>query len=268
MKYPDETLMAYVDNEVDSEVRLEIDAAMVGDPALAARIAQQRALVGKLQAAYAPIAAEPIPSRLLDAVRNGDSAQLADNVISLKAARASKNGDKNGDKNGTKSASRWSWQMLGGMAASLVIGVIVGRSGMPGQEAAMVSAQNGQLLARGTLAAALSTQSGGDAVAGGPVKIGLSYAAKSGAYCRAFMLKEGPSAGIACRDNGDWRIQLLTREQAGNPAGSQVGATYRMAGSAMPDSVLRLVDAEITGEALDAAGERAAIQRGWQALLR
>ena len=260
MKYPDETLMAYVDNEVDSEVRLEIDAAMVGDPALAARIDQQRALVGKLQAAYAPIAAEPIPSRLLDAVRNGDSAQPADNVISLKAARASKNG--------TKSASRWSWQMLGGMAASLVIGVIVGRSGMPGKEAAMVSAQNGQLLARGTLAAALSTQSGGDAVAGGPVKIGLSYAAKSGAYCRAFMLKEGPSAGIACQDNGDWRIQLLTREQAGNPAGSQVGATYRMAGSAMPDSVLRLVDAEITGEALDAAGERAAIQRGWQALPR
>ena len=252
MKYPDETLMAYVDNEVDAHTRRLIDAAIVGDPVLAARVAQQRALVGQLQAAYAPIIAEPVPSRLLDALLNNGSTQRADNVISLNATRVKKP---------EPVVQRRSWQMLGGIAASLVIGVMLGRSGMPGGEAGMVSAQGGQLLARGTLAVALSAQAAGDAVADGPVKIGLSYAAKSGAYCRAFMLKDGPSAGVACRDHGDWRIQLLTREKAGNQA---AGATYRMAGSAMPDSILRMIDAEIAGEALDAAGERAAIQRGWQ----
>lgn len=257
MKYPDETLMAYVDNEVDAETRRVIDAAVASDPELAARVAQQRSLLGQLQTAYAPIIAEPVPSRLLEALRDNQSTARTDNVISLNSARAGKENSKEN----AKAAPRWSWHMLGGIAASLVIGIMLGRSGMSGNEAGMMSAQDGQLLARGTLAVALNTQVAGDAVVGEPVKIGLSYATKSGAYCRAFMLKDGPGAGVACRDNGDWRIQLLTREKAGN----QAGATYRMAGSAMPDSILRLVDAEIAGEALDAAGERAAIQRGWQA---
>lgn len=261
MKYPDETLMAYVDNEVDADTRRVIDAAIASDPEVAARVALQRALVGQLQTAYAPIIAEPVPSHLLETLRDNQSTPRTDKVISLNAARAGKDSAKDKAQENAKAAPRWSWQMLGGIAASLVIGVMLGRNGMPGNEVGMMSAQDGQLRARGTLAVALNTQVAGDAVVGEPVKIGLSYAAKSGAYCRAFMLKDGPSAGVACRDNGDWRIQLLTREKAGN----QAGTTYRMAGSAMPDSILRLVDAEIAGEALDAAGERAAIQRGWQA---
>ena len=263
MKYPDETLMAYVDMEVDINTRREIDAAIASDPALAARVAEQRALLAQVQAAYAPIAAEPIPTRLLDALRAVEAASGAEKVISFAAAQARKEKEKFAAKSPTARPA-WSWQMLGGIAASLVIGVMLGRSGMTGPDAGMLSAQGGQLLAQGTLAAALNTQASSDASAGAPVKIGLSFAAKSGNYCRAFMLKDGPSAGVACRDNGDWRIQLLSRERAG----AQAGANYRMAGSAMPDSILRLVDAEMAGEALDAAGERAAIQQGWKALPR
>ena len=41
-----------------------------------------------------------------------------------------------------------------------------------------------------------------------------------------------------------------------------------MPGSAVPDTILRLVDAEMAGEALDAAGEQAAIQQGRKAAPR
>ncbi|HEX9391241.1 MAG TPA: hypothetical protein VF928_08025 [Usitatibacteraceae bacterium] len=256
MNYSDESLMAYVDGEVDGDMRRAIDAAMAADPALAARVAQQRALVNQLRAAYGPVVAEPIPARLLETVHQAvpvsDRIAAPGKVFNLDGARAKK---------AVPAASGWSWQMLGGIAASLVIGVMLGRGSMPAGDAGMISAHDGQLLARGTLAAALDAQPAGDAGGAGPVKIGLSYSAKSGAYCRAFMLKDGAGAGLACRDQGAWRIQLLTREKTGG----QTGAGYRMAGSALPESILRLIDADIAGEALDTTGEQAAIQRGWQA---
>ncbi len=256
MKYPDEILMAYVDNEVDEATRREIDAALGGDPALAARVAQQRAFVGQLQSAYAPIAAEPVPARLLDTALAVGRAEVKiaarGNVISLNAG-----------KRAAPVKANWSWQMLGGIAASLVIGVMLGRTSLPADDGGMVSAQNGQLFAHGVLAAALNTQASAEA-GSGPVKVALSYRSKSGAYCRAFMLKEGADAGLACRDQGQWRIQQLTREKAGSATGAPGNPVYRMAGSAIPESILRLVDSEIAGDALDAAGELAAIRRGWQ----
>ncbi len=258
MKYPDEILMAYVDNEIDEATRREIDAAISGDPALAARVSQQRALVGQLQAAYAPIAAEPIPARLLESVRKtgageGDAAARG-NVISLNARKRS-----------APVKTGWSWQMLGGIAASLVVGVMLGRVAPAGDDAGLVSAQDGKLYARGVLSASLNNQVANEAGnQTGTVKVALSYRNKTGAYCRAFMLKDGADAGLACREQGQWRIQQLTREKAGGQGGGQANPAYRMAASAMPASILRMVDSEIDGDALDAAGERAAMQRAWQ----
>jgi hypothetical protein len=44
----------------------------------------------------------------------------------------------------------------------------------------------------------------------------------------------------------------------------QTSTDYRTAASATPPAVLASVDATIAGEALDAAAERAARDRGWK----
>jgi hypothetical protein len=88
------------------------------------------------------------------------------------------------------------------------------------------------------------------------VKLGTSFQARDGSYCRSFTL--GATGGLACRDGGQWRIPVLAE---GEP--EQAGA-YRQAGSALPAAVLDAIDQRIAGAALDAQAERAARDRGWR----
>ena len=61
-----EELIAYADGELDGADRARIEAALAADPALAAKVDKQRALRAKLARAYAPIADEAAPQRLVD----------------------------------------------------------------------------------------------------------------------------------------------------------------------------------------------------------
>ena len=62
----DETLIAYVDRELDAESVAAIETAAARDPQLAERIERHRALRNTVHAAYAPVLDEPMPKRLLD----------------------------------------------------------------------------------------------------------------------------------------------------------------------------------------------------------
>ena len=114
-------------------------------------------------------------------------------------------------------------------------------------------------MARGTLSDALSQQLAG--TSGGAVDIGVSFAAKDGALCRSFTMRQ--SAGIACRSGGQWKLVMMTEAGKGNGEGGE-GGEYRQAGSAMPSAVLEAIDARIAGTTLDAQAELAAKQRGWK----
>jgi hypothetical protein len=86
----------------------------------------------------------------------------------------------------------------------------------------------GALVARGQLAKALSNQLAAEQSRNSTVRIGLSYLAKTGDYCRTFALSGTVSpSGLACRHGEEW--------------------------------------GQIAGEPLDQAGERAARERGWTA---
>jgi hypothetical protein len=87
------------------------------------------------------------------------------------------------------------------------------------------------------------------------VRLGVSFRATDGHYCRSFTL--GTTAGLACRDGDAWRIPVLAEGEAEHGA-------YRQAGSALPAAVLDAIDQRIAGQALDAQAERAARERGWQ----
>jgi hypothetical protein len=220
---------------------------MAIDPTLAERVAKHRALRADLGAAFGGVLDEPVPSRLLDAANSSPAAKRSATVTDLSAARAAKSGDR-------KSRS-WSWPEWTAIAASLLIGVLAGRSALQPAQSEMFATTSGGIVATGELSAALSDQLSGTAKDAN-VQIGLSFRAKGGDYCRSFAA--GTAAGFACREDAQWRVRALN--EVGTHATSD---EYRMAGSELPPPILSAIDDVMEGEALDREQEQAARERGW-----
>jgi len=161
------------------------------------------------------------------------------------------------------STNRWLPAWL--LAASLVIGVIIGQAflRMPGA-GAPVASRNGQVLANGALAQALSDQLASTQTPDAQVKIGVSFKSKTGDYCRTFTMHASTTlAGLACRDHNDWRVQVLAQNPQSGNTSTEGSASYRQAGSEMPRSVQQAVDDNIAGDALDAHAEALARETRW-----
>jgi hypothetical protein len=80
----------------------------------------------------------------------------------------------------------------------------------------------GQLLARGALSRALSTQLASDQSPSAAAQIGVSFRARGGTYCRTFALRDAHSqdrtlAGLACHERDTWQIEVLTPREAARP---------------------------------------------------
>jgi hypothetical protein len=244
MNFSDETVMAYADGELDVATRAAVEAAMALDPQLALRVARHRALRGRLHAALDPVLDEPLPQRLLASVQGAPAQRRADRSALQHQA-----------------APRWSWPQWGAIAASLVTGVLLGPLLWRMPAGSMLVSRDGQVLASGALARALTEQLASNQPPGAPVQIGVSFRARNGDYCRTFVLQdESALAGLACRGHQAWRLEVL----AHGPAPPAAAAGYRPAGSALPASVTHTLDELIAGEPLDAGAEAAARARGWQ----
>ena len=244
MNFSDETVMAYADGELDVATRAAVEAAMALDPQLALRVARHRALRGRLHAALDPVLDEPLPQRLLASVQGAPAQRRADRSALQHQA-----------------APRWSWPQWGAIAASLVTGVLLGPLLWRMPAGSMLVSRDGQVLASGALARALTEQLASNQPPGAPVQIGVSFRARNGDYCRTFVLREKNAlAGLACRGHEAWRLEVLAQ----NPAEPAAAAGYRPAASALPPGVARTLDELIAGEPLDAGAEAAARERGWQ----
>jgi hypothetical protein len=255
MSIPEETLMAYVDGELDPAARTELEAAMRRDPTIEKRIAQHRELRTKIELAYAEELTLPVPDRLLAAVR-GAPDKARPNVVQFDEARAAAvaaYGEK---------ARKSRWRLAVPMAASFLLCVGLGFFAWRQSDSILIQASRGALVAGGTLARGLSNQLAGDRSSTSPVEIGLSFIAKSGDYCRTFaILGDASSAGLACRHSNRWEIRVLSESAPLHSGGSQ---QFRTAGSAMPPAVLHAVEEQISGEPLDRSAEMAARQQQWQ----
>lgn len=268
MSFSEETLMAYADGELGEPERSAVEAAERADPAVAAAIARHRALRADVFGAFAGVLDEPVPARLRlvgggagGATSTGTDAGTGTGtgtIASLADARARKAKARVvADVDRPPSAPRRPWPRWGALAASLVVGVLAGSVWMTaGDDGGLVATDgSGRLVARGELAGALSQQLAGEPQAGKRIRIGVSFAARGGGYCRSFTA--GPSAGLACRDGAAWRIPVLQDAPAD-------GGAYRQASSTAPAAVLAVIDERIDGMTLDAAAERAARDRGWK----
>jgi anti-sigma factor RsiW len=220
-------LIAWVDGELDEVTRRRIDRAVAEDSALAERLEMHRRLRTRLSSYYAPIEAEPVPPAMRTLLE--DSAK----VVSLVSP----------------AAPRWrSWSIGGAIAASLLLGLGIGR--ISSGPAGPVAVSNGVMMAQGQLASALDTSIPQDS----GVRIGLSFQRKGGGWCRSF---EGSAlSGVACRETKGWQVQQLI-------PGKGPTSDYRQA-SSTDARVTATVDALIEGAPADAAGEAAAKAKGWR----
>ena len=244
MNITDETVMAYVDGELEPETRAALEATMATDADLARRVASCRALTARLRGAFEPVMREPVPEALIAAARKAPPAGAT--VTSIESARAARP---------QRARKSWSWPEYGSLAASVAIGLLIGHFAPWARNPLVV--EHNQIVARAGLAEALGNQLASEQSRNAPVRIGVSFRSTAGNYCRTFALQgDERLAGLACRDGGDWRVDVLART-TGAPSGGVDQAT------SMPESVARAVDASISGEPFDSAAEAAARERQW-----
>jgi hypothetical protein len=231
----DDILMAYADGELDEIGRARVERAVAADPALRARLAQQRKLRATLADFYGPTAGEDVPERF--------RAMLDSKIVDFAGAKARQ-----------AQQARPLWQSLTALAATLVVGLALGRTLlMPA--AGPIGVEKGIMVAQGPLAAALDTQL---ASAQGPdasTRIGTSFAAADGRLCRTF--DSAALAGIACRGEQGWQL-MMTGTGSGGAHGD-----YRQAGSSNP-LIAEATQALMAGEPFDANAERRARDSGWR----
>ena len=191
----------------------------------------------RMAAAFDDVLREPVPERLT-ALLQAPAAP----VVDLAEARARRRGMPG-------------WAAWGGMAATLVLGTLLGtRLAPPGADA--VDAAGTRLVATGAVAQALERQLA-SAPADGPVAVQLSFKARDGRWCRSFTT--AASAGLACREpDGAWALQQVVA------AGPAAGAGMRQAATALPPAVLAAVETAMAGETLNAEQEKAARDAGWR----
>jgi len=260
-------VMAYVDDELPAAERAAFDARLVHEPALAAAVARERGLRGRLQSAYAPVLDEPVPAGLLDLLAmpgDAPAAAAANDPIPLGANDARRAA--------LPRERRWHWREWGAVAASLVLGVLLGgRVLVPHPTVGSTDAValnvggDGAITAQGALRDALEQHVAGTVLdPNSPITVGLTYRDHARDYCRTFTLAAA-SSGIACKKRDGWVVAHLEHApgRAAAPSASAAGA-YRTAASPYGPALLQAVDALRDGDTLDAAAETAARARGWK----
>lgn len=229
----DALLMAFLDGELDAAEEARVAQAVANDPDLRRQLDAQRALRERLRAHYDPVAEEDVPVRL--------RALLDPGIVDLAAARARR--------------ARPVWRALTAVAASLVVGIFIGRSLPVGVEGP-VTAQDGVLIAQGALADALDTQLASAQPADAATRIGVSFVRADRTYCRTF--DSAALSGLACREGARWHM-VMTAAGSGGAQGD-----YRQAGNGSA-RIAETAQDLMAGEPLDAAAERGARDAGWSA---
>jgi hypothetical protein len=228
----DDEFHAWLDGELEGEATVRVAAQVAANPELSARAEQHRALGARLRRAFEPVLAERSTPPRFDAAP----------VIDL-GARAAQ----------SESRRHFGIPQWAAMAATLAFGLIVGNL-VGDRSEGPVQNRDGSLIATASLDRALDQQLAVNGANNG-IRIGLTFRDRSGSICRSF--NDGSASGLACRDDGDWRIRGLFQG-----AERQAGA-YRMAAGEDP-RLAALIDESIAGEPFDAAAEKAALAKGWR----
>ena len=249
---PDEDLTAFLDGELDEAACLRIETALETDPALRDRLNRLNRADEAVRSAFGAALNEGRTQSLEDAIRAavaGQSAKPAVTAEVLPFARPDRR------------PAPWVWPAM--MAATLVMGVLVGRTITPATGGGdwIAPAGAGAPAAGPKLASALSRTPSGvafDLADNRKGQVSLTFASASGDLCRQFQITDaaGKQDALACRRGREaWRLVALA---ATAPAGG--GGTFRTAAGPGEDPVSAVADRLIAGEPMDAAQEAAALR--------
>jgi len=241
----DETLMAYVDGELTVAAREQVENALAADPEVARRVAAHQVLRGRLRATFDKVLEEPVPAQLVALVRTGVTEPARGQLVQFPV----------------KQPRRRAWLQWSSLAASFVLGALLWQFASRLYAPGPLSETHGGFVASGALARALSGQLSAEQNPAGTVQVGVSFRSRQGDYCRTFRLGGSlASAGLACHDQNDWKVQVLAHDEASSVATGQ----YRQATSSLPAAVVRAVDDLIAGDPLDSVAEAQARAGGWR----
>lgn len=228
----DEKFFAWLDGELTPAEAAEMEAKVASDPQLRQLAEQHRALGAELRGAFDPVATAPVPERL------GTMLRPSGQVIDFAAAKRTRR---------FPSFAQWA-----AMAATLALGIFVGTM-VPERGSAPLAIQGGKIYAAAALNQALDAELASAPT--GNVRIGVTFRDSAGQICRSFT--QPAASGLACRENGRWKLKGLFAAPEGQ------SSDYRMAAGLDPN-LAALVDSSMAGEPFDAAQEKAARTRGWK----
>ncbi|MCL9999678.1 MAG: hypothetical protein NBV68_09860 [Erythrobacter sp.] len=245
--FTDGQLASFMDGTLEDEALIDaIEAAINADPALAERaeaLVAGEPIAAMVRDAFAPVLDAPVPERLTTTLAPREA-----EVVDLAAVRAAKSAALPKPANDTGRSS-WRWPQLGAMAASLVVGVLIGGRLLNG--GADAPAGDDLVLASADLTAMLDSAPSGqktDLSALGEGEVVLTFRNADGQLCRQFLIQGTggvTSDALACAGGSDkrWQIEAYGRRAA--PVGKM-----KLAGGDAAPAVVAAVDAMINSDPL------------------
>ncbi|HEY7672461.1 MAG TPA: hypothetical protein VIC71_09605 [Gammaproteobacteria bacterium] len=248
----DELLSAFIDGTLPPGRAAVLKRRLEVEPALAARLRKLAQADAAVRNAYAPIAAEPLPQRVLDLIDAGQAAGKPDaGVVDLAARRRVR---------GLRLAPL-PVSLAAGIA--LAVGVSLGYLGTsraPAPDVVLIA--NAGAIASGTpLYEALETTASAttrEIERGVSVTPVFTFRSVDGDYCRQVDIASARGGGeaLACRRDGGWRFEAVSFTAATTTNGG-----FRPANrSSVIDAA---IDERIEGYPLDAAAEEVLIEQRW-----
>ncbi len=271
----DEILMAFVDGELSPEQEEEVCQLLAEDPAAQDTLAAMAKSRDLLRKAFTHVLEEPVPAKLLEAIRL-TAQQEEEDIASPPAAKQTRIAQFT-----PKPALRWAAAItliVGGMAAYLSSGYL--RDGEIGSApVAAVDTFLDEALEQtvsGTVFTRAADARPGDTAQQREIMPRLSFRDHQGRFCREYEEQlAGSSAttshlGVACRENGHWQPLDLAGYQGrelpkqASPSGHYVPAM----GEEESGNLDSLIDTLMQGSPLSPAEESSLIENKWNSALQ
>lgn len=233
---PESKLIAYADGFLPPTEMAGVEAALSRSPALAKRVARIKQTREKAATAFDDTLAQSLSPEILKAA-GGEAAPSPQ--VSL------------------------TWVAVA--LAILAMGVFIGRVSVPSTLSPdsphlVVATMRGNYAGQELGRFLDSAEAGQELHLGNniPAHINLTFAMRSGGVCRQFEVGAEKSlmSGVACREGGDWRIEVLARHAVDSDAPN--------AANVAPEPINVLIDSIIEGAPYDIEQERAIIAARWK----
>jgi len=279
MRIDDETLVAYLDAQLESDADYErVEEALAQSSVLRVRLQALAESAERARRAFDAKLEEAVPPQLIAAIMN---APLPDADAPSPAQAASLTGRSLRPPSPSlgERLAAWLGQGFGGATAfaslvTLVMGALIGHYLLPASDApravAELRLQPGDAIRDAVLAVVLQTAPSGLALDVGDrrVEVMASFADRDGRLCREYSVSQAvPTSryevAVACRGDGaltnGWQLAFVV-DEVRTPGGD---AGYVTASDRLHEAVDRFMGEHIADGPLDAEAERRLIERGW-----